>query len=509
MLSRKKQLAINLIATLTAFIINGGISFFLTSYITKTIGVEAYGFVALGANFINYASLATIALNSMANRFITIEIHKNNWDNANKYFSSVLFANIIVAGVMIIPSILIVAYLDRIVEVPLGILSDVRLLFSLLFANYLMSIIVSSFGVSTFATNKLYLKSLRDIESKILKALLLIGLFLLFKPAVSFLGFSSLMVLMYTGFFDIYYTKKLLPRIRIKKSYFDMKAVFELIKSGIWNTVIQVGQIILHGVDLLISNLALSATAMGTLALAKTIPTLILSLVGVISVVFIPDFTILYTQNKPKELLESIKQSMTILSVIVTIPIAILVSFGEVFFKLWVPTEDPKVLQILSIITIGTLVVSGPINSIYGVFIVTNKLKTNALVLLATGVLNLMIVFILLKTTNLGLFAIAGVSSILGIIRNLVFTAPFGAKYLGLKWNVFYPEIFKSVASFIFVSFIGITVSYFFDIKDWSELIILSLSTAFIGLIANLMIFLSKSERTYLKRLVKQKLWQK
>lgn len=509
MLNRKKQLAINIIASLTAFVVNGGISFFLTSYITKTIGVEAYGFIALGANFINYASLATIALNSMANRFITIEIHKSNWDNANKYFSSVLFANVIVAGIMIIPSILVVAYLDKIVEVPLEILADVRLLFSLLFANYLIGIIVSSFGVSTFATNKLYLKALRDIESKILKAILLIGLFLLFDPAVSFLGFSSLIVLMYTSFFNIYYTKKFLPKIKIKKSYFEMKAVLDLIKSGIWNTVIQVGQIILHGVDLLISNLALSATAMGTLALAKTIPTLILSLVGVIAVVFIPDFTILYTQNKPKELLDSIKQSMTILSIIVTIPIAILVSFGEVFFNLWVPTEDPKLLQLLSLITIGTIVVSGPINSIYGVFIVTNKLKTNALVLLVTGVLNLIIVFILLKTTSLGLFAIAGVSTILGIIRNLVFTAPYGAKYLGLKWNVFYPEIFKSVVSFVFVSLIGITLTNFFNVKGWNELIILSLTTAIIGLFVNVMIFFTKSERKHLKQLAKQKLRQK
>ena len=89
-MNRNKQLTINLVSSILAFIINMGISFFLTPYITKNIGVEAYGFVSLGTQFINYASLVTIALNSMAGRFITIEIHKKNWESANKYFNSVL-----------------------------------------------------------------------------------------------------------------------------------------------------------------------------------------------------------------------------------------------------------------------------------------------------------------------------------------------------------------------------------------------------------------------------------
>lgn len=502
-MNRNKQLTINLISSLLAFAINIGISFFLTPYITKNIGVEAYGFVSLGTQFINYASLVTIALNSMAGRFITIEIHRNNWEEANKYFNSVLLSNVIVAGAMLIPSILIVALLDKIVNIPVEILVDVKVLFAFLFANYLISIITSSFGVSTFATNKLYLKSMREIESRAIKALLLIILFVIFKPAVSYLGFTSIAVMLYMSFFNIYYTKKFLPKIRISKVYFDIKAVFELIFSGIWNTIIQVGQILLQGLDLLIANIFISSSVMGTLALAKTIPNLIMNLVGIIAGVFVPDFTILYSKGNKEGLLESIKQSMKILGVVINIPIAILFVFGKEFFMLWVPDQNALELQILSIITISTLIVSGPINSIYGVFTVTNRLKTNAFILVGTGFVNVAIVFLLLSTTSLEVYAIVGVSTVLGIIRNLVFTAPFGAKYLGLKWNTFFPEVGKSIFGFLILISVGYIINSIFDASSWIMLIICAFLTASTGLVINLLVVLNKRERENFYSLIK------
>lgn len=496
-MNTQKQLTTNLFASVLAFLVNGGISFFLTPYITKTLGVEAYGFVLLGTNIISYATLVTIALNSMAGRFITIEIHKGNWYTANRYFTSVVIANIFVALLMLVPTCLFIVYLDRLFDVPNEILTDVRILFVFLFANFLIGLVISAFNVSTFATNKLYLKSLREIESNLIRTLLLFLLFIFFEPAVSYLGFATLVVLFYTGLFHVYYTKKFLPNIRIKKKYFHFKSVIEIISSGIWNSVIHVGQIMLQGLNLLIANLFINATAMGVLAVASTIPTLILLLIGVIAGVFMPDFTILYAQKKMEELIISIKRSMKILGIIINIPVAIIVAFGQEFFSLWVPTQDANLLQSLAIISLLIVVISGPINSLYGVFTVTNKLKLNAIVLVTTGVLNIIIVYILLQTTNFGIYAIVGVSVAIGIIRNLIFTAPFGAKYLGLKWNTFFPEIIKSVIGFILITIIGLMFSYFFTIQTWLAFCVFAGLTAFLGVLINMMTLLSKSERRY------------
>ena len=64
-----KQLAINMVFSVVAFVLNFGISFFVTPYITNQFGSEAYGFVKLANDFTNYATLFSVALNSMASRF--------------------------------------------------------------------------------------------------------------------------------------------------------------------------------------------------------------------------------------------------------------------------------------------------------------------------------------------------------------------------------------------------------------------------------------------------------
>lgn len=67
-----KRLLINLIASITSLVLSLTISFFLTPFVVSTVGTEAYGFVSLANNFVGYAQIFTLALNSMASRFITI-----------------------------------------------------------------------------------------------------------------------------------------------------------------------------------------------------------------------------------------------------------------------------------------------------------------------------------------------------------------------------------------------------------------------------------------------------
>lgn len=504
-MNKKRQLSINLLANLIAFVINLGISFFLTPYITNTIGVEAYGFVSLGTNLINYASLITISLNSMASRFITIEIHKEDWKNANKYFNSVLIANLFLSVLVVIPSLILILNLNNLLNIPTNLIVDVKLLFLFLLLNFVGSVLFSSFGVATFATNKLYLNALRGIESQIIRVVLLLLVFLLFKPSVYYIGLAALVVTLYVSGFNLIYTKKYLPQIEIEKGYFEFGAVKELVFSGIWNTVIRVGQILLSDMDLLISNLFLSATMMGALALAKTIPNMVIVLIGVISSVFIPDFTKLYAQDKIVELIDYIKKSMKILGIFVNVPIAVLVVFGGYFFSLWVPNQDANLLQTLSLIIVVTFIISGPINSLYSVFTVTNQIKLNAIIILISGGINVIAMFLLLKYTNLGVYGIVVSNMILGIVRNLIFTVPFGAKCLNLKWYTFYPEVLRSFISFLLIVGIGLFLRLFVVINSWLTFFFYGGILGIFGLVLNVSLLFDFEEIKYYFRILLKK----
>ena len=97
-----RQLALNMTFSVLAFVLNFCISFFITPYITQQFGSEAYGFVKLANDFTEYAALFSVALNSMASRFLMLERTRGNVVAANQYFSSITLANVILTTVLMI-----------------------------------------------------------------------------------------------------------------------------------------------------------------------------------------------------------------------------------------------------------------------------------------------------------------------------------------------------------------------------------------------------------------------
>lgn len=497
-ISPNQMLVINMASNFIALAVTFGISFFLSPYIVKTVGVEAYGFVGLANNFISYASLITIALNSLAGRFITIAIHEKKIEKANRYYSSVFLANCLISVVLLLIGTITWIYLEYLISIPASILWDVKLLFAALFVNCIIGTVGSVFSVSTFATNKLYISSLRSIESSIIRAVVLVGLFALFSPKVSYLGITTLLTGVYCMAFNIHYMHKLLPELHIKRSSFDFAAVKELVSSGVWSLITRIGSLLTDGLDLLITNIFINPTAMGVLSLAKTVPSLITTVVGSIAGVFSPNFTILYAQNKREELVAAVKQSMKIMGVISNLPIIILIVCGERFFSLWQPTQDAHQLQILSLLTCAGLIVNGGINCIYNIFTVVNKLKLNAIILIISGLLNTVIVLILLKTTSLGIFAVAGVSTVILILKNIFIIVPYGAKCLNMKWYALYPEVIKPIVFVIMASGINILLTKPVQ-GGWLAFLVNVVITGIVSLGLGYMIILGKDDRNYLK----------
>lgn len=505
-MSRSKQTVINIIAQIVAFTVNIGISFFLSRYIINAVGAEAYGFVSLSFNIVNYISILSIALNSMSSRFVAISIFRNDYRSANQYYTSTFVANFIGVLIFIVPSILFISRIDSLFNVSAALTTDVRALLGFLFLNFFIGLLCTNLNISFYVTNRLYLSSLISTAGYIIRAMLLLFLFMNFNPHIAFIGLVSLVITCFTNVMNLYYKKKLIPSFTLKKESYRFSRVIELIKSGIWNSITQLGDVLSNGLDLLISNLFISALGMGVLAISKTIPSVITSVLVTLASIFVPTMTNLYAKEKHNELVLYIKQSMKIIGVLINIPIAILIAYGDTFFRLWVPTQDSQLLQILSIITVLPWAIIGPASIIHNIFAVVNKLKMNSLLVCFTGLLNVGIVFVLLKTTSLGLFAVAGVSSTLSIVRNLLYTVPFGAKYLGEKWTVFFPEVGKSTLSVIIISVIGLGLKREFNPDRWITLAIFAVITGILGLIFNYYIVINKIDRAYISGFVKRKL---
>ena len=498
-----KQSAINLIAQIVMFGVNLCISFFLVPYITEVIGVDAYGFVGLANDFVSYAQIITIAINSMASRFITIKIHKGKNEEANKFYSSVVIANVILSVILGIIGIVFVMFMQYFVNIPRDLLLDVKLLFALMFTNFIISILTSTFSVATFCTNKLYLTSIKTIISQILRVMILLGAFLFLKPSVFYIGIAAVASTAYLLYCNYRYSKTLTPDLIISKDYFSIKYIKILMVSGIWNTFSKLSGILSSGLDLLISNIFIGSASMGIISVSKTIPNTILNAFGTITSVFTPELTISYakkdTENMKKQLLFAVK----LLGLFSAIPMTILFAYGKEFYTLWVPEQNATLLYFLTCVSVLGLCISLPLEPLWNIFTVTNKVKNSSLFLFVNSALTIIIVFILLnfyENPLVRMFIIVSVSVCFSIIRSLTFLPLYGAKCINIKLTTFYPTILKNLLVILISTLISFGIKQILNINSWITLIVAAILTSIISIMISLIFTTTKDEQ--------KKIWQ-
>ncbi len=503
----KKRVAINMTAQLLAFAVNMLLGFILVPVIDSMIP-NAYGFTDIANKFVQAAQIIVSALNTMASRFITIHIHRNDREEANRYFSSVFFANVLMAVVFMAPAMFVVVYLGHIFQVPPeASLPDIQMLFFFIFVNFLISITTSVFGVAPYSKDRLELSSVATILGEVVRLAVLFVSYFFFRPYLWYVGCASVASTLVQAAANLFFTRRLLPDMEVKKKHFRWEKVRELVSLGAWNSVTRLGQLLLDGLSTSIANIMISAAAMTTISISTQVPTVISNLMGTIAGVFNPQMTIAYAKEDKKQLLEIIASADRIMIFIISIPIAFMTVFGKAFFQLWIGrTQDPGELYILALLNVGTLFVSASIQVLYHVFLITKRVKLNSVVILLSGILTTATVFVLLETTDLGVYAIAGVSTFYGILRNLVFTPIYAARCLKVKWYTFYGDILLGLASIGAICLTALPFQLLIEIDGWSKLFAVGIAAGAAALAVNFLIVLRKNERKMVLDMVRKKL---
>lgn len=506
-----KQLAINMFFSVLVFVLNFCINFFVTPYITNQFGSEAYGFVKLATDFTNYAALFSVALNSMASRFLMLERSRGNFVAVSQYFSSITLANVILSAILMLPSIICVVFLEKFLAIPAVLVAEVKLTFAVTFAAFIANLYFSTYSNCFYLTNKLSIGSVRDAIMNLLRIVTIILLFVLTTPRISYVAIGGLIATAFAVAFNYYYTKKLTPELRFRFVDFDLGKLKEVLATGIWNSITKLSQIFSSGLDLLVTNIMVNSQMMGYLSLAKTIPTIVASFNSTIANVFSPNLMMLYAKDDIEELKRVTKTAMKFMCLFVTIPNAILLTMGKEFFDLWVPGQPSELINILSVLTIVNSCVTGPAQPLYQIFTITNKVKESSLVLIFYGFASILTTYICLQLTNLGVYAVAGVSLVGSLIVALVYHIPFAAKYIGLPKTTFFPEIGISLVSMLILCTVGFVVNSFMELNaSWMMWFVGACLTGIIGLIINAFLILNRDERMtlfnrFFSRLVNRK----
>ena len=502
---KNKRLVINLISNIISFGLQLGINFILTPIITEKVGDAAYGFIGLANNFVSYATIFTVIINSMASRFVTLELNKENTKKANQYFSSILIMDIVMSLIVGVASTIIIVNLNAFLDIPQNLNFDVKLTFAFAFINLILSIINTVFSIASFAKNRLDLDAIRNIMANIIKAIFLTVVFSIFTPKIYYITIGGVLYSIIVIITNIELTRRLAPELKYSLKNYDKKCVMQLIKSGAWNSINSLGKTLLTGLDLLIANIFVGADAMGILSISKTIPTSIENLLATISNVFSPQFIMLYSKRKIRELISSVNFSIKIIAFIMIVPLSGFITFGTEFFSLWLPTktiEEIQLIQILSILSLLPYIISACNYSLFLLDTTTNKLKRPVIATLIISILSTIVTLVLLEKTNLGIYAVAGVSSIFWCIKVFFFNTINAAKNLRVKWYTFYPQYLKNLIIFIIVIMSFSILKIFFVVNSWKTLILVAVLFMVIGYTLTFLLLFKKEEKKMLKEFV-------
>ena len=507
-----KRLIINLISNIISFIIQLGISFILTPIITEKVGDAAYGFIGLANNFVSYATIFTVIINSMASRFITLELNKKKLSEANKYFSSVLIMDLIMSLIIGIISFFLILNLEYILNIPEKLIFDVKLTFFIAFINLILSIMNTVFSIACFAKNRLDLSAIVNIVANLVKGIFLVVVFSIFSPKIYYILIAAVIYSIILIIANMKLTKKIASELKYSFNNWDKNSVLQLIKSGIWNSINSLGKILLTGLDLLIANIFIGADAMGLISISKTVPSTIENLLSTISNIFSPQFIIYYSKHKIRELVKEVNFAMKLIAFIMIIPISGFLIFGIEFFTLWLPSksmEEIISIQILSVLALLPYIISISNYPLFLLDTTTNNLKRPVIVTLFISILSTITTLLLLMNTKLGIYAVAGVSSIYWGIKVFFFNTINAAKNLRIKWYSFYFQYFQNLFCFIIIFILFYIFKRFIEINSWLALGVNASIFALFGYIVAFCILFRKSEKKeiidFVRKVIKHK----
>ena len=488
------KIAVTILASGTAFLVNYFISFFLAPFITERVGTEAYGFVTLAKNLAVYATYITVALNAFSARFISMEYYRPDIKRANIFFSSTFWGDLILGGVIFAAALAGIRFLEHIFKIPAEIVTDVKLLFLFVFVKFMVVTVFSVFGTGAYVSNHLNITGVFKGLSYCVEAAVLVILFALFPPKVFYVGVGILAAALVIAFSDVWICRRYTGELRVSRADFRLSAVKTLVGNGVWSTVGRLGYMLSSGLDLTVCNLMISPLVMGQLALTESVGVIFSSIYTLVAEAFKPMILKTYAQNDKPRLVEEFKTASKLTGFVANLFFAGFLALGAVYYRLWVPAEDTRLLHELTMFVLGGNLLIGIEWPLFEIYTLTLKKKVSVYFTIAIGVLNVLSMYVLIKFFHMGVFAVVGTTLVLETLVHLGPHPLYMARALNVPWHTFFPVILRSLVSCaaMCAAFLGLRALYL--PHSWPTLILCALGYAAVGAAIHAAIILGRGD---------------
>lgn len=126
---------------------------------------------------------------------------------------------------------------------------------------------------------------------------------------VWYVGLASMSAALFLLLANVAVSRKLLPDLRFGRDKWSPGAIWEIVSTGIWTSINNLGNVLNNGLDLWITNRMLDAVVLGQISVVKTIAFLSNSVIMKVSSSFKPRLLMLYAEKRMSQLTELLEKS--------------------------------------------------------------------------------------------------------------------------------------------------------------------------------------------------------
>ena len=433
-------------------IIQALVNLWLTPYLIGHLGMAAYGMIPLVNSVVVYAAVLTGSLNSAVSRFLAIDLGQRDELAANKTFNTALFA---ILGITVILTPVIVAIslaFPHIFNVPLGWETDASWLFATVATAFLLTVIGSNFAVSPFIHSRFLESNIVSFAGLSARVGFIVIFFSLLPARMWYAGGGTLIAASVSllGFVLLWY--KLTPELRIHIRAFDPSRLKSLTGMMGWNSVNQLGNMLLSGADVILVNAFFGAATTGGYGTVMQFSVLLDYVVSAPTTAIRSIMLLKYAQRDFAGLRRLSSQSIKLLGLALALPVGLLCGFSRPLLSVWLGPSYQYLSTLLIIVTChqSLNLCVRPLLNVQNAY---NKLAWPGIMTLVIGGASL----------GLGaLFAIWGKWGVLGVAvavgvswtaKNALYVPIHTAHIMKLPWWTFLPSSGPSVIGTLAVGF--------------------------------------------------------
>lgn len=499
----KKYFLRNAISNVISFVFNAATSFIMVPYQIAHLGISNYGMVGVANSFVSYTQILTVALTVTMVRFVIQRLAVSDIEGARKYFTT-QFVSIIWFSAIFFPICCVVSYYTpAFINIPPGQETNTRWLFVSAYASFFLVLFANPFTVAQFTKQRFDLRNYIDIGNQVVRYSVWILLFTLMTPALWHIGAGFVCGAAFTLVSAIITFRKLIPEFGTHLRGFDWSKFRDIMKMGTWIVTTQVGFILYLSVDVLIINQVLSSAAAGKYGIILQFAIQLRALSSMMTGMITPMAIASYAKKETAALAENIARCVKFVSMGMAIAIGIICGIAVPFLSWWLGPKYAVLAPLVWLILAHQIVNCG-VQPIFNINVAANKIAMPAVFTLIGGTIKLILAFILLKYTRMGIYGVA-ISTIIGFaVNNWVFTPIYAARTIGTSCWPFYRALLPSLIVFAMASGLGLLGAHLLDLASFVRLAIAVSAVGAVMLAFVYAVMMGKADKDFLFKLLRK-----